>query len=299
MPKKPVDPVYQKLVEDIKVEGEAFADDAMKAVYLEQKAAMDELHDLISKSYLNYSKEGVIVLTSAQQKQMAAAMKIRLKKIGQSLGGSEVEKVTSMLAEIFSATYYKNAFALESGLKTNMKFDMLKKEYIQAAVKAKYKGEMFSDRIWQHKALLIDSLQDGLINAHSGKLTIDKIGKLIKERFAVTAFESQRLVRTENARVQSSAIDEIGQSAGVNQQMFTATLDGKTNPEDASFDGKVYGIDDSDKPIPPLHPNCRCILINIPFEGWSPTARKDNETKEVVAYKDYEDWAKDKGVSNG
>ena len=298
MPKK-VDSVYQKKIEDIKVEGEKYAEDAMKGVYLEQKAAMNELHDLISKSYLNYSKEGVIVLTSAQQKQMAAAMKVKLKKIGQSLGGSEVEKVTSMLAEIFSATYYKNAFALESGLKTNMKFDMLKKEYIQAAVKAKYKGEMFSDRIWQHKALLIDSLQDGLINAHSGKLTIDKIGKLIKERFAVTAFESQRLVRTENARVQEQAIYDIGKSAGVGEQMFSSTLDSKTSEFCQEQDGKVYSIDDSSKPDIPAHPNCRSTFINVPFEGWNPTSRKDNETKKVIAYTNYEDWAKNKGVSNG
>ena len=296
MPKKKVDKVYQKKIEDIKVDGEKFADSAMKLVYLEQKAAMVELQSIIGKAYLEHSKDGAMVLTTAQQKRLMTRLRAKLKEIGLKLGKNEVEKVTSTLAGVFSSTYYQNAFVLESGLRVNLKFTLLKKEFVSAAVNAKYKGELFSDRIWANKALMIDRLQSNLTDAVQGKTTIDKVGRTIRDQFNVTAYESSRLVRTENARIQSQAIDDIARSAGVAQQMYSATLDEDTNPEDASYDGTIYSVDDPKKPGIPLHPNCRCVYINVPYEGWSPTARKDNATKGVVAYTNYEDWAKAKGI---
>ncbi len=295
MPKK-VDKVYQKMVEDIKIEGEKYADDAMRSVYLEQKAAMDELQTLIGKAYMSHSKDGVMVLTLAQQKRIKASMKAKLKEMGLELGKSEVEQVTLLLAEIFSATYYKNAFVMESGLKANLKFNILKKEFVDAAVNQVYKGELFSDRIWANKALMIDRLQSNIIDAMRGKTTIDKIGRVIRDQFNVSAYESRRLVKTENARVQSRAIDDIARSTGVARQLYSATLDGKTNPVDASFDGNEYEVDDPSKPAIPQHPECRCVYINIPYAGWSPSARKDNSTKEIVSYSNYADWAKSKGI---
>lgn len=287
---------YQKQVEQVKIDGEEYASNAMKSIYIEQRQAMDEIHALIGKEYIAHSKDGLMVLTTAQQRQLNNSMKAKLKAMGLKLGKSEVEQVTALLAEIFSATYYRNAFIMESGLKGNIKFKMLKKEFVNSAINAKYKGEFFSDRIWANKALMIDSLQSSLIDAHSGKLTIDKVGRLIRDQFNTSAYNSSRLIRTENARVQNQASHDIGVSAGVTQVMWNATLDMKTNPEDADFDGKVWDIDDPNKPEVPNHPNCRCILQNIPYAGWRATSRRDNITGEIIANQTYAEWAKDKGI---
>lgn len=286
---------YRKRIEGIKVEGENFSTNAMKGVYLEQKAALDELHAMIGKIYIDHSKDGVIVLTTAQQRQITASMAAKLKAMGLSLGQSEVDAVTGILTTTFATTYYQSAFVMESGLKTNLKFNILKKEYIQAAVNAKYKGEFFSDRIWKNKVLVLDHLQGSITKAMKGEMTIDKIGREIRDRFNVSAYDSQRLVVTETARVQTQASEQIGLDSGVKEVMWSATLDMKTAHEDAVLDGKVWGIKDN-HPEPPLHPSCRCVLINVPYAGWSPSARKDNENKEIIAYTNYEDWAKSKGV---
>jgi len=287
---------YRKKIEQIKVDGEEFADSAMKSVYLEQKAALDELHSVIGKAYIDHAKDGVLVLTTTQQQQLMASMKAKLKAMGTKLGKSEVEKVTALLGEVFSATYYKNAFVIESGLKANLKFNILKSEFVQSAVNAKYKGEFFSDRIWANKAGMIDHLQSSITKAMKGDVHLDKVARDIRDRFNVTSYESQRLVATETARIQSQASVDIAKSTGVAQHMWSATLDMKTNPEDAGYDGKVYDIGDPDEPENPLHPNCRCCWINVPYDGWSPSARKDNESKKIIDYTTYEDWAKAKGI---
>lgn len=287
---------YRKKIEQVKIDGEEFADSAMKSVYLKQKAALDELHSVIGKAYIDHAKDGALVLTTTQQQQLMANMKTKLKAMGAELGESEVAKVTALLGKVFSATYYKNAFVLESGMKANLKFNILKKEFVDAAVNREFKGELFSDRIWANKASMIDQLQSAIIGAMKGDVTIDKIGRQIRDTFNVSAYESQRIVRTETARIQTQATDDIAKSTGVKQQMYSATLDGKTNPEDASFDGNVYDVDDDSKPDIPQHPNCRCCYINVPYAGWSPTARKDNESGKIIDYQNYASWAKDKGI---
>ena len=245
--------IYRSQVEQIKIDGENFADNAMKGVYLEQKQALDALHNQIGKLYVDYAKDGYLKLTTVQKQEITANVTSKLKTMGLSLGKSEVAAVTSILSDVFKTTYYKNLYTLESGMNVNLKFNILKKEFVNAAVKAKYKGELFSDRIWTNKGSMIDSLQSSITGAMKGDVTIDKIGRQIRDRFNVTAYDSQRLVQTETARVQTQASEDMARAAGVEQVMWSATLDSLTAPEDGELDGKVWGINE-DHPEPPLHP---------------------------------------------
>ena len=290
-----MDKKYRKMIEKIKVDAEAYTDKEMKPVYEAQKQELDALNVLVGGLYIKYSMDGLLKMNSSQKAN--TGIKTTLKNIGKRLGNVETEKVTSILSDTFKDVYYKSAYIMDSGIKTELKFGILKKEFIDAAVNAKYKGELFSDRIWKNKGDMIDKLQSSLTDAMQGKTTIDKIGRDIKNTFNVTAYESQRLVNTENSRVQAQASYDIGVSSGVDQVMFSATLDNKTNEEDASYDGNIYDINDDSKPEIPLHPNCRCLYINIPYEGWSPTSRKDNETKDIIDYTTYDKWKENKNIS--
>ena len=290
-----MDKKYRKMIEQAKLDAEEFADNEMKPLYKEQKKSLTALENMVGALFIKYAVDGLLKMNTQQRTD--TGIKETLKNVGKTLGGAEVKAVTDILGKSYADTYYKNAFIMDSGIKIDLKFDILKKEFIDNAVNSKLARKMFSDRIWKNKADMIDQLQASLNDAMVGKTTIDKIARDIKNTYNVTAYESQRLVRTENARVQSQAIDDIGRSAGVKQQMYSATLDMLTNPVDASFDGNLYDIDDDSKPDIPQHPNCRCCYINVPYEGWAPTQRKDNETKEIIDYKSYDTWLKDKNIS--
>lgn len=288
-----MDNKYRKMIEQIKLDAEAYTDEDMKPVYAQYKKELDGLEVVVGALFIKHAVDGLLKMNTQQKSD--TGMKETLKNIGKTLGVAEVKTVTGILGKTYVDTYYKNAFIMDSGLKIDLKFNILKKEFIDAAVKAKYKGELFSDRIWTSKADMIDKLQSSLNNAMQGKTTIDKVARDIKNTFNVSAYESQRLVNTENARVQTQASYDIGISVGIEQVMWSATLDNKTADEDASLDGQVWGINES-HPEPPLHPSCRCCLINVPYEGWAPTQRKDNETKDIIDYKTYDTWLKNKEV---
>lgn len=129
----------------------------------------------------------------------------------------------------------------------------------------------------------------------NGKIDINSINGIISKKFDVNWNNSNRLVRTEIAKVQTQANEYWSKEHGIKKQLFSATLDGKTSKICQSLDGKVFNYDDSNKPIPPLHPNCRSCLIDM-VEGWKPMERWDNENKRRISYKTYKEWLKEQDL---
>lgn len=291
-----IDNRYQNAIEKIKTDSENYASLAMKPIYQSQSDELDGLHKMIGKTYIDYSTDGLLKLSTDDKATVMNKFKDYLKNMGKALGATEVKTVTDILMNVFKDTYYKNIYTLESGLTINLKFPILKQSVISTAVNKKYKGDLFSDRIWSNKADMIDQLQKSLVQAMKGDTTIDQIGKDIKDRFGVTAYESTRLVQTETARVHNEASDTMAHDMDIKQVMWMATLESKTCDECADLDGKTWNIDD-DHPDVPAHPECRCILLNVPYDGWNPTQRKDSESKDIIDYTTYADWAKAKNIS--
>lgn len=287
--------LYEQMYLQISLGNEAYTDKQMKKIYREIKNAMNDITSSITDIFVKYGVEGKLNLTSKQKAELIKRLDAELKKIGKSLASSETEELTSILEAIALETYYKTAFVMDYGLKTQIKFKLIRQEFIDSIVNAEFKGEMFSSRIWNNKDKLIKKLKLELENTMKGNLTVDQVARNIKKEFAVTTYESQRLARTETARVQIQAQEEIGKNAGVQWVIWNATLDKKTNPEDAALDNKRWRSDE-EHPKPPLHPNCRCVLVNVPFEEWQPKKRKDNVTKQILDYQDYESWKKNKGI---
>ena len=282
---------YQKMITQIKIDADEFADQQMQTVYRNQKDNLDEIHKYLGLLYVKYAVDGLLKVTLYQKNNILSDLNSKLKN-------TEVTQVTDILKKNYADTYYKNAYVMDSGLNINLKFDILKKEYIDAAVNNPIDGEVFSDRIWSNKIDVADKVKQGIIDAMNGDTTIDKIGQDIQKTFNVGAYESQRLVNTENARVQGQAIDDIGENAGCSKQMYCATLEANTCSECAEFDGQYYDIDDDNKPDIPFHPNCRCLYINVPPVGWKPSVRKDNEKGDIIDYNEYNKWLKNKNIDN-
>lgn len=130
-------------------------------------------------------------------------------------------------------------------------------------------GEWFSG--WQRDDL--ERISRAVQKATVEQLTVSDIAKQIrgtKENdyndgiLATTRVGAVRLARTvingvcNNARVEtikanSDVIDGI---------KFVGTLDGKTCPHCASYDGHIWrGEDMASARRPPIHPNCRCTLV--------------------------------------
>lgn len=69
----------------------------------------------------------------------------------------------------------------------------------------------------------------------------------------------ERVVRTGRNHVSNVAYEETYAALGVEELVWTSTLDGRTSEICASRDGQRYKVGEN-HPKPPAHPNCRSVL---------------------------------------
>ncbi|MGG3919920.1 minor capsid protein [Parageobacillus thermoglucosidasius] len=256
------------------------------------KKHRDNIKQLIAELFMRYGNDGKVNVSDIPKIERQIQEEIR------NIAVSEVAIVTSILATICALAYYRTAYEIEKSIGVAISFSLLRKEVIDEIVNFNWSGIKFSERIWSNIDALHRALRTELYLGIQQGESIDKIAKRIDKQFNSKAYQSQRLIRTETARIISSAQEKIYRDSGVVQKVqWVATLEGNTCEQCARLDGKQFDIDDETKPSPPKHPNCRCCFIGV-VEGYEATKRKDNETKQVVEYKTFEEWAKSKGIQS-
>lgn len=166
---------------------------------------------------------------------------------------------------------------------------VLKNEkYAHAIVNASFKNATYSDRIWMYQGMLKAELEgllaSGLIRGQNPK----KLAKHLEKRFGVSAYNAERLMVTELARVQTEAQKQSFIRNGFDEYVYVACTKGDVCPICKGLDDKHFKVDDMmpGENAPPMHPNCHC----------STAAYMDNEVYEewINSYQEhglnFEDW---------
>lgn len=165
---------------------------------------------------------------------------------------------------------------------------MKNEKYAHAIVNASFKNATYSDRIWMYhgmlKAELEGLLASGLIKGENPR----KLARHLTKRFGVSAYNAERLMVTELARVQTEAQKQSFIRNGFDEYVYVACTKGDVCPICKGLDDKNFKVDDMmpGENAPPMHPNCHC----------STAAYMDNEVYEewINSYQEhglnFEDW---------
>ncbi|HEO1793698.1 TPA: minor capsid protein [Acinetobacter baumannii] len=116
------------------------------------------------------------------------------------------------------------------------------------------------------------AIRDGISSGKTNQEIVQRIGgtkRLNYEDGILTSSKSDidRTVRTVRSHVANQAYLNSFNQIGFEYVRLVATLDGRTSKLCASLDGTVWEINDPAKRIPPLHPNCRSILVPVEKNG--------------------------------
>ena len=256
-----------------------------------QKKSKQTILDEIAIIILEYNVTNEAMDISIQDKaKLKKQMNELINDVFKSEYESEKDIITSTLNNVAKDSYYSSCFIYQLGISYTLK--PVKHDMLNKIINKKIDGKTYSSRIWKNKNQVAKMLKKEVNDFLNGKTDINSISKNIKNRFDVNYNVSNRLVRTEVAKVQCQANEVWAKEHNIKKQLFCATLDRKTSKICQSLDGKIYDFDDEDKKIPPLHPNCRSCLIDI-VNLWKPKTRIDNETKKNINYRTYSEW-KDK-----
>lgn len=167
---------------------------------------------------------------------------------------------------------------------------MKNEKYAHAIVNASFKNATYSDRIWMYQGMLKAELEgllaSGLIRGQNPK----KLAKHLEKRFGVSAYNAQRLMTTELARVQTEAQKQSFVRNGFDEYEYIACGNNDVCSVCKALDGKHFKVDDMmpGENAPPMHPGCHCSVA----------AYMDDELYEewINSYQEhglnFEDWSK-------
>ncbi|WPP68981.1 minor capsid protein [Acinetobacter pittii] len=116
------------------------------------------------------------------------------------------------------------------------------------------------------------AIRDGISSGKTNQEIVQRIRGTKRLNFedgllSTSKSDIDRTVRTVRSHVANQAYLNSFSQIGFEYVRLVATLDGRTSKLCASLDGSVWEINDPAKRIPPLHPNCRSILVPVEKDG--------------------------------
>lgn len=131
-------------------------------------------------------------------------------------------------------------------------------KHVKSIVDSSFMNAEWSERLWGDSAALRSELDTllhrGIIQGKNPKV----LARDLRKKFDVSVYESERLMRTEMARVQQDVFQDSAKQVGVAQYKYIAEPD--ACDKCAALDSKVFDFEDAEIGINayPMHPQCRC-----------------------------------------
>lgn len=288
---------YRKLQEQFSQYIYDISEKQEKAAYKEQKKNQDELLNLVGQILVFYTiTDSKLSLGVRDLKALEGDLYSKIIEIVKSELDLEKNLINDILTNITEEKYYSDAYITQ--LLYDFKLQKLTNKQIKDIVNSKIDNEIWSNRLWSNKKDLEKKLKSEITKFLQGATDVNKIGKVIQDRYGQNAFNTKRLIQTEVSKCQSIANDVFAKEYGVEWHLYSATLDNKTSSLCRNLDGTRYRIDDPDKKIPGenTHPLCRSVLINLPSSDWTPKNRRDNQNNITINYKNYSEWKENNNI---
>ena len=310
-------------------EAEKTSDAYIKRIKYIYDQAYKDVEGEIARVYKNYSKETGLdvqklkeLLTRSETKKTWEQMKRQgLDKYIKDNYKSRISRLEQIQAQIYAKakqiypkeeleqtmcykgvinnSYYKAVYDTQMGTGYDFSFNKIDNNLLNSILNEKWSGANYSQRIWGNTDILADSLSQVLGGALLSGQSIEKTTKQIKDRFNVSKYYAERLVRTETNHFNNEADAMAYEEMGINKYVFVATLDSRTSETCQNHDGKVYEYKDKEVGVnyPPLHPNCRSKTRGYLGEEAEKTLKRRARNPitgktEVIDNISYENWIK-------
>lgn len=263
---------------------------AYKESYTEQKSNLEELLTNVAKVLLTYTIVNEFLKLSNTEK---SKVKVSLFALISNAVSREYKQEKKLMEQIMESSikesYNLDQYTLSLGKKT--KVDKLSKKTIEEIINETIDSKIWSDRLWDNKLQLEQDLKVYIKQFLDGDISVNKIEKVIRDKYSQNAYNSRRLLEDSISRCQNASNEEFFRNKGIRKLLYLAVLDSKTCTDCSPEDGVIYDIDDSSRPSLPRHPFCRCCYV-AHIDGWKmdTKTRMDNESKTLIDYTDYKSW---------
>lgn len=226
------------------------------------------------------------------------ALQLQVQNSIETLRNKENEMLEDYLIKNYEDTYYHSLYEISKGLNLKTSFATLDKNKINQVIGKPWlkDGKTFSDRIWQDKEQLINTLRTKITQSFITGSTLDEavedISKFVSDKIKNKEYVARRLLETESAAYASKAQIEAFKSIDVEKYEIVATLDLHTSEICQEMDGKIFNISDQEigVTVPPFHSHCRTVIAPYFDDEPARASRDENGEYKEVKYMNYKEW---------
>ena len=310
----------------------------IKKIY---EQAFRNINEELSRVYLNYAKELISdnetkvidkqklmeLLTRSETKKTWELMKKQgLDKYIKNNYKSRISRLEQIQAQIYAKakliypkeelqntmcykgvinnSYYKTVYDTQMGTGYDFAFNTIDKNLVNKILNERWSGKNYSERIWTNTDILAESVSKIVGGALLSGQGIEKTTRQIRDRFNVSKYYAERLVRTETNHFNNEADAMAYEELGLDKYVFVATLDSRTSEICQSMDNKVFEYKKRQEGVnfPPLHPNCRSkTRAYLGEEAEKELIRRARNPitgkNEVIPNMSYSNWLKNKNIT--
>lgn len=264
-----------------------------KEIQQTYKFAMDQIQKEIDSFYAKYAKDEGITITQAKKRASKLDMEEYSRKAKKYVKEKNFSKQANEEMKLYNLTMKVNRLELlkaSIGLELVSAFDELQQFYEQkltdrtmdefnrqagilgstvpdnaavlaaTIVNASFHNAKYSERIWMHQDLLRNELGKlltrGMVQGKNPRV----LARELRKTFDVSIYNSERLMRTELARVQTEVQLQSYKENGFEEYEYMACHNRDVCANCKALDGKIFKIDDGmpGENAPPMHPSCHC-----------------------------------------
>lgn len=243
-----------------------------------------------------------------QKERLEAIRSQMFAKVNQ-LEGEQKKEIFDFLRHDGHVAFNELFYDFEMTEEIPLSFTMLTDKQINVIINTPVANRKLSTRLKGNSTKMKQNLNRVLTRGFAKGLSTQKMAVQIAEIGGANYRRALNIARTESGRVTSVARQQSqnhAKSLGLKlEKQWISTLDKLTRHTHQLLDGKIVGIDEyfeiaGHKALQPHmfgiaaeDCNCRCRTITI-VNGMGPELRRDNETKEVIEYQDYDKWLQSK-----
>ncbi len=232
------------------------------------------------------------------------ALKLEVRGQVEKLYNNRESGFENHLKNIYKDQYNRTAFEIAKGTGVGTNLYKLNDKLVGEVIKKPWApdGKNFSERIWEDKNRLINTLHTELTQGFIRGDSLQRMTDRISAKMDVSKTNAARLVHTESAAYASKARQQSFIDLDVEKFEVVATLDSRTSEICQSLDGKIFDVKDYEvgTTAPPYHVRCRSTTAPYFEDDEGERAARSEATggtEYVPADITYKDW-KEKYVDN-
>lgn len=214
------------------------------------------------------------------------------------IADQELAISTKAYTNVIREEYLRSMFDAQQYLGVACSFQELPEKVIRQILADDWSGKHYSQRIWGNVQTINREIEKLLLKGAMLGTNSRQLAKQLNKLADSGTYAAERLIRTETTYFTTMADLEAARARGTRQIRFVATLDTRTSPECREADGSIINIEEAKpgKNVPPLHPFCRSVIIDV-IKGLVHKVRKarnpaTGKNYQVPADMTYKEWGK-------